>query len=379
MNKIDSLLDGTTIINLPFYIKLLKRYKKSVLLLSLLILISCIAAYFYQQEIYVTAINFSDASSSSSDPSLKILSAFLNEDKKSNKASEILNLGTSMDFTKKVMDNLWANPSFKSLRLDLSLFGSSSNSISSIIKSCKKNKGCVDKILIEKLPKFYEIVDRDRNGVNFSLQVKATDEKTANALLAEIMKAIQAQRVESIKESLAQQEKVNLDILEKKKKELEAIDYYHMVEEKSRLENDLRSIVSNIEYQAKLISEIQINLASAESKFKRAKKISKKKVNRDDLELEKKSNDLKEKIEKLTSDINLLENTNAHATEKDKRIIEDLKLELKGNKKQLNRLGAGNSHSAYDKFVKNSEEKVSTNELDFGVLSDQMKAAKESL
>lgn len=379
LNKIDSLFDGTTIINFSFYLQLLRRYRKSVVVVCVMTVLAAGAVYSFQQETYTASIDFSDVSSSSADPALKALSAFLNDDKKANKSNEILNLRTSMDFTKKLSSSLMENPLFSKLRFDSSFFGDRRDTVKAIIKWCKNNKECIDKKLIAKLPQFYEITDRDRGGVNFSVQVKATDELTANTLLSEIMKTIQVQRVESIKTNISQQEKVNIEILEKKKKELEAVDYFNMLEEGNKLNNYLKEIDTNIEYQAKLISETQLSLASAESKFRRSKKISKKRVSRDDLELEKKSNDLKERIEKLSGDIHLLENSSGNLTEKEKNIIENLKLELKRNKGQFQSLGVGNSSIAYDKFVKINEEKVGATELDFGVLTDQMNNAKESL
>lgn len=344
-----------------------------------MIIVGSITTYLLQQNIFWTSIGFTDVATNSSDPALKMLSAFLNDDKKSNKAAEILNYRDSMDFTKKVSKSLIFNPHFDSLRFDLSFFDKTSLSAKSIAKECKNDKFCIEKELSEKLPKFYEVLDRDRGGTNFLLQVKATDELTANILLSEIMKAIQASRVESLKTNIAQQENVNIDILGKKKKELESVDYYKLIEDKIKMENDLKTIDSNIDYQTKLSSEIQLNLARAESKFRRVQKISKKKVGRDELELERKSIDLRDKIEKLTSDIHSLENMNSDATEKDKSIIMLLKKELAQNKKQLERLDVGGSYSAFDKFVKSNEEKVGANELDYRVLHDQLVASNQNI
>ncbi|MDO9182286.1 MAG: hypothetical protein Q7U04_07745, partial [Bacteriovorax sp.] len=116
MNKIELLFDGTTIINFPFIIKLFKRYLKSSIFISLFLTAICLSFYFMQEEVYWTSISFSDATEDKTDAGMKGLSMLMGDKKGGLRATDILNLRSSIDFNRKIAISITESEFFKKLR-----------------------------------------------------------------------------------------------------------------------------------------------------------------------------------------------------------------------------------------------------------------------
>ncbi len=345
----------------------------------LFVVISFIAFYVMLPKFYVTSIDFSDSAIGNDDTSMKTMSLLMG-DKKSNKGVEILNLKTSMDFSQMVLSELKADQFYKELVIESSIWNNSyAGKVASIEKKCTNHVPCVDKYVIQKIPSLFEIIDRDRGGVNFTLKVRSNDEFTVKILLKKFIAAINKMRVQVLLKNIIQQEEVTNQILVAKKKELDDLNYSVIFEEKNRLDSELKDVESRTELQGKLLAESQGLLASAESKFKRSKKITSRKVSVDDLENEKKLKDLKDRVEKLGTDINFLENNSAEHGPKDVQIIDGLKKELDEQKKILKKMQVKSRSRSEDMFVKTTDEKLDASEMEFGVLSDQVRDAELQL
>lgn len=376
MKKIDTLLDGTTIINFPVYFRLLKRYKRFSAIIFVCVLLFGIILNFYQKSIYYTSITFSDVASGNTDPSLKMLSAFMGESKDNQKAYQIIALRKSMDFTRKVTGKIMANPDFNRMRFDLNFFGNDSLKATSIVKKCGGRTQCILEQLTELLPSFYEIFDRDRTGVTFTLEVKASDELTAHVLIKELQDSIQEARVATLRATIAQQEKTNIEILAIKEKDLEESEFYKHLEQKEMIDSTLKEVDDKLDVHGKIFAEVKSTLASLESRVERSKAVVGKKIGLEQIEKEKRRAELKERIEKLNKDLNALEISNFEYTEKDKQVIDNLKTELVEKKKALQKLGQGNASSSLDSFIKTSEEKLNATELEYRVTKDQYESLK---
>lgn len=379
MKKFDLLLDGTTVLNFPMYFRLIKRFKKVSFIIFAIVLLFALGLNFFQKTIYYTSITFADTAAGNTDPSVKMLGAFLGGDNKdNNKAYQIIALKKSMDFTRNVATKLIENENFSKLRFDLSLFGSSHLKASEIIKRCNKKPECIKAEITELLPSFYEIFDRDRAGVMFTLEVKASDELTAQILIHVLQESINEARIKALKTSIAQQEKTNTEMLNIKEIELEKSDFYNLLEQKNILESRIKEIDDKIDINGKIFAEVKSSLANLESRVTRSRAVVGRKVGLNEIAKEKKRAELKERIEKLNKDLNALEITNFEYTEKDKLIIENLKTELEIKKKELAKLGQGNSSSNMDTFIKSSEEKLNSTELEYKVVKDQYETLSKS-
>lgn len=344
------------------------------IILSVLIFGGCL--HFFQKTTYYTSITFSDVSAGNSDPSLKALSAFMGDSKDNQKAYQIIGLKKSMDFSRNVVSRIMANSSFTGMRFDLNYFGNNKLKAVEIVKGCGGKKECIHSLLVELIPSFYDIYDRDRTGVTFTLEVKASDELTAQILVKELQESIQEFRVAALRETIAQQEKTNLEILSIKEKDLADSEFYKHLEEKDFIDSELKEINDKIDIHSKIFAEVKSTLASLESRVERSKAVVGKRIGFDQIEKEKRRSELKERIEKLNKDLNALEISNFEYTEKDKQVIDNLKKELAEKKQKLQKLGQGNTSSSLDTFIKSSEEKINATELEYRVTKDQYESLK---
>lgn len=358
--------------------KLFKRYFKSCLAIVFFVAFLCGVLYLKQQEIYWTSLSFSDATVDSNDSSLKLLSGIMGDNKGGLRASDILNLRTSVDFNRKMAQSILNSEHFNQFRLDLGIFGDKNESPSSIKAFCKNNNECVLQELVLRLPKFYQISDKDRNGVHFVVEVKALDELTANLFLKFISKAILDTRTEVLKSSIKDQEKMNLSMLIERKKEIDLASYYSDLEEANRLDSEYKEIQLKFERQSHLIVELQNSFSNAESNFQRSKSFLKRKVNIDELGVEKKRSDLKIKIEKLNGDINALEDIAESKTLKDREVIIQLKKELRESKSMYQLLGDNANQEGLDSFIKKTDEKIHSKEFEYSVIKDQLANAQKN-
>lgn len=378
LKNIDRLLDGTTVLNFPMYFRLFRRYKKMSVAVMCLVLALAMALHFLQRTTYYTSINFSDVASGNPDPAMKMLSAFTGDSKDNQKAHQILGLRKSMDFSRRVATRLMNNEAFLNMRFDLNYFGDNTLKAREIVKKCGGKDECVHRLLVELIPSFYEIFDRDRAGVTFTVEAKASDELTAQVIIKELQESIQEFRISTLKSTIAQQEKTNLEILAIKQKEMQEAQFYQHLEEKDLIDSQLKDINDRIDVHSKIFAEVKSTVASLESRVERSRAVVGKKVGIDQIEREKRRSELKERIEKLNKDLNALEISNFEYSEKDKQVITNLKNELAEKKKTLNRLGHGNGSSSMDSFIKSSEEKINSTELEYKVAKDQYEALNEA-
>lgn len=377
MNKLAPLIDGTTIINFTFMGKLFKRYLKSSLVIAATLFVAGMVFYVAQENFYWTSISFSDATVDNSDAGLRNLSSMLGEKKGGLRATDILNLRSSIDFNRKVAEQLISSEFFNQLRFDLNILGNSGESAKALRKKCNDNEKCLIEVLVKRLPKFYQISDKDRSGVNFVLEVKALDVLTANVLLKVIAKSVLDSRIDVVRLSLKDQEKMNTNILVNKKKEVDVTSFYETQEERDRLDNEMKEIQAKVDHQLNVLTTLQDNLSSAEANYQHSKSISSKTIDNDEVDVELRRKQLREKIEKLNADLVALEDVSANPSEADKEIISQFKAEISAAKKKLRSLGKASASANTRQFVELNKEKVQSKEMEYRVLKDQMASAKQ--
>lgn len=325
---------------------------------------------------YWTSVSFSDSTEGTEAP--VGIPGLITDKKGGIRATDILNLRSSVDFNRKIAANLIASEFYSKLRLDLDYLGFESTSARKIEKFCKFNKNCVLENLSKRVLKFYQISDKDRSGINFSLEVKALDVLTANVLLREISRAILETRTDVVRYRLKDEATVNSSILIEKKKEVDVTNYYELQDLRDRLESELKEIQTKIDHQSNIIASVQDRLGGAEASYQLSKKVADKKVNIDEMNVEMRRRELKEKIINLNSDLIALEDVSINHSEKDKEILVQIKKDMTSAKKRLKLLGAGDTQTNLDQFVKQNDEKMNGKELDYRVVKDQLEFAKQN-
>ena len=377
MNKFDPLFDSTTIINIPFIAKLFKRYLKSSIFISFILISMCACLYFLQHDLYWTSISFSDSTEAVESPLGGVASLMGGGQKGGLRATDILNLRSSVDFNRKIALSLMSSEFYKTLRFDLNYLSPNAITASVIERKCKGSNECIVLTLAKLLPAFYQITDKDRSGANFVLEVKSLDSLTSNVLLKHITDTINSSRVEALKYKLQEQSRADLKILIEKKKEIDINEFYEIQEERNRLESELKEIQSKIDHQTNVLTSVQDKLSSAEATYQRSKKASNKKVNYDEMNSEMRRRELKDKILKLNSDIIALEDASIEHSINDREILVKLKKEMSDAQNRLKKFGEGDSQTNLDQFVKQNDEKIYGKEMDFNVIKDQMNTAQQ--
>lgn len=376
MSKINHLLDGTTVINLPFFLTLFKRYGKSTMAIIFSIFLGCAALYYFQKDYFWSSVRFTDTGATVDSP-VKALSLLLGDKKEGQRQVEIFSLHKSLEFTQRVADYLIDHPNFMLLRFDLDLFGDTNLKAQTISQNCEGNRGCIKIELMKLIPRFYSIKDVERNSIHYVLEVKALDYQTSDILLKALSTNIESNRVELLRENFIELEKLSHDLLLQKKAELTAEKYPEFLQESSRVEEALKDLDSKIEMQNKILVEQQTILSRMESKLNKTKNVLSKNIDQGEVALDKKRRDLREKIEKLTNDIHGLELYAVGFNKQDKEIVLMLKTELKHNLEELGKLGNSHGVSSYGAFFRATEQKAEINQFDYNVYREHFLNTQE--
>lgn len=371
MSKINHLLDGTTVINLPFFIDLFKRYKKTTTLIIISIFIGCWGIYLMQKDYYWSSVRFTDTGATVDSP-VKALSILLGDKKDGLRQVEIFSLQKSLGFTERVAEYLIEHPDFLTLRFDLNLFGDASLSAQAISEMCAHKRECIKMEMMKLIPRFYSIKDVERNSVHYVMEVKALDYRTSDIFLKALSTSVEKNRIDLLRENFLELEKLSKDLLAQKKINLETEKYSEFLQEKSRVDQSLKEIESKIEIQGKLLVEQKTVLTRIESKLNRTKNVLSKNMNLDEVALDKKRRDLRDKIEKLTNDIHELELYTGGLNTQDREVVSLLKKELKQNHEMLAKLGNSHGVSSYGAFFRATEQKVEGNQFDYNVYHEHL-------
>ncbi len=371
MNKLTALLDGTTGIAFPFLFKLIRRYYwTSLAAVSAM----CVAAglfYLFQAPLYWTSIGFSFTSGRTTSPIGAIAKLVANSEWENNK-SEILGIRRSVGFTRRVAERLLNRADFGTLNFNTRTVRFRSFTGADLAASCGKSRECLLEKLMRTLPGLYSVFDVDRSGVNFTLQVKAGDKKTAEVLVQDLSASIGEHRTEMIRRSFQDQIRITSDLISQKKNEIDASEWNQLKEVKLLVENRIHDLDEQIAIQNRLLVEQESTLFKAQAQVRNTESRLKHRVDLNALQEDKKRQSLEERVEQLTADIHALEVANAQYTAKDSQILEGLKRELTETKRQLEGLGnSGRSLSNTKAFIKASDQKLDFNELDVSVFRDQ--------
>jgi hypothetical protein len=377
MKKFNIVLHETTIINFPFFWKLMNRYRFATLVAPLLVF--CYAFYYYsaQNTIFVRTINFKNIVSEQEGASSAIASV-LGEKSSSLNESEVSGIIKSLDFQQDFSESLFQNPEFSKLDLS-SAKDKKPFDMDEFLASCAGKKECIYKKVRGSVFGMISI-SGDRTITNsYILKVLSKDKFTTTLILNEARKAVVRTRVESIQRKLSQQIKLSEELVKTKRAELNDVDLTSLVERKKSLENGVESMDHKVRNYSKFLQSLKIKLALMETKVKETKRVA----NRKDLNPVNKvltlqaRKRLEEKIRKLESDIGAIKVVANEISNQDESILGQLEAELKRAQEKLSKQGkAGRSIASEMNFYNRKEGESNFTEFDYKVAKEQFAKTK---
>ena len=378
-NKLERLIDESTILNIPLMFQLVFRYKY----LSVFAIVSCLTVCYHlynkQVEVYWSSIRFSNLKENSSSP-MNAISAALGSDTNergygSSLAEEVKGLRLSMDFTRDIAHKVMKHEYFFNMNFNPTNNKSDSFLVSSLITKCEKDNKCILEELVGLIPGFYSIEDPERTGLNFVLEVGTADKKTTKVLLKLISEAISESRVDSIRLTFTDQRNSAEQLVEKEKNRLEDENYLSLSKRREIIKNDIANLQHEIQINNKLSWENNSLLSIAEAKVKKSNMMIGTHINSKELNKDKKRNFLKAKIDNMRKDINALEMLRISHSTKEIEILDSLKLELRKSERYLKALGNSRSLASLNEFVNKTKDSVEESEFNYEVYKNYSEKA----
>jgi hypothetical protein len=374
MKKLNIILHETTIINFPFFWKLLIRYKWLSLVLPLLIF--SYASYYYksQNDIYLRKKFFKNVATEAEGPSSAIASV-LGEQTNTLTASEVVGIIGSLDFQQEFSKEVIKDKEFHELNIT-PLNSKEKVNLSTIVEACNGLESCIENRVRGIIFGFIRILP-DRLVVNkYFVQVNTLDPDTTRFLLNKISDKIVRSRVSAIRRNLDEQIRMSRELADTKRAELEKVDLKHLKDQVKTYKVSLDSINRKIERNNSFRQTLKLELALAETQVNETKKVYKDNIEADKLLTFQKRQRLELKVKKLEEDIAAIRSVSYSISSQDNVILTQLRDELKKAKRELSAMGtAGRKVSSDAKFILSKENESNYTEFDFKVKKEQYKKA----
>lgn len=278
MEKLNNLLDETTILNFRLLWKLVGRYRSHLSVAVLVFIAYFSYAYFSQPIIFSVSVPLKtiEKHTLSSD-----MSSLLPLDSNYSLTTEELNVAFgSYEFIKSFAVDVMKDPAFKKLNFGSIINGKNLFGIE-IHNLCKGNEGCIVDRLTEQLGLMYAIepglIDK-----RFVLVVSGLDEDTVFELSRVLAKSIEKSRIENRK-YLVNKEIVSVEsLLKETHSVIDGLNGFVVLEEFERINveiNDLKEKVrvlqTQISNETSMVSALEAKVAENKKTIRRASKIDK--------------------------------------------------------------------------------------------------------
>jgi len=364
MKKINAVLDETTIINFPFFVKLLRRYYITSIAIPSVIFIYALFFYINQSTVYSQKINFSimkeDAQSAS-----KSLAALIGEKTEDLTAIDILSISNSPDFSFAAAEKLIARDDFNILSFqDISDKRVLQNS--ELFKSCYEEKSCVTKKLSGQVRSLYNVTTLDPTGQFLLLEAKTLEPKSTMVLLDVLRDTLIEARIKRLQASIDSQRELTEKLIAQKKIEIDALNVTEAKSKVASYTNDLKMLNDRI-------SSLEMNIQTSKeqeemytSRLEQTTKLVKgTNVTDNQINISTKIRRLEEEVRNMRSDISALELSSSTMQTADQQILKQLKQELELKSKELveaKKLGSAKVESEV-KYA--TDKNMSTTDLEF--------------
>lgn len=380
LNKMNIILDETTVLNFPFIGKLVKRYWLISLLLPIAALAFGLFKYSSQNTIFQSNHGFKNTAESAN-PSSAIAS-MLGERNRGLDETEIISIANSVDFQYKLAEVLMNKQEFSKLNFN-AINTEKQVPQSSFFAHCGSEKDCVKKTLAGILPALYSIVP-DKGVINrYVVIVRTLDEMTSRLILNELSKLVEEDRIKNIQSTISQQIKLSEELIQDKKVELDAADINSQRDRFKFLESEIIDVDRKLGSYRNTFFTLKQNLSQAETILSETLKTRNKKVNINELMKNEKAEALENRISQLREDLNSLEVSKSHFGGKDQSIISQIRKEISDKENELKAIGNfKRSISSVTQFVKMKDKSSPNQEFDYAVLKkrfDEMKKEYDGL
>ena len=361
MKKFNAILDETTIINFPFFGKLIARYYILSIIVPISIFIYASFYYINQNIVYIQSTNLTFIIEDSNSPT-KAIAKLVGEDTQNLTQSDVVAIGNSPDFIELLSSNLTKRKDFKLLSFD-SLKTKKIRFNDQLYKTCNDNQECLTKKVSDSISGFFNLVPSAVIDRMLKLEVKTLTKVTSKSLLQEIRRTLKIFRVQTIKHSVVEQATVTNEIIERKYEEMENLDMAASKQQFIISKHALKNMELRVFEMEKAYQKQEISLNFSKSQVEQTKSMIKN-ITDKDINLTSKVRIVDKKIKNLRRDIQALELSLEHLSENDKEILQKLKRDLRKKIKQRNKLKKQTKYSSTTKqFLDNKDE--SSNDFNF--------------
>lgn len=371
MKKLNIILHETTIINFPFFWKLVSRYSYFTIIFPVLIFSITYYKYKSQNQIYQRSVSFKYNTGDADSPTNAIAN-LLGEKTSVLTEAQIIGTLSSLDFQKALADKVSERTDL--YELDFSSVNSKNKlDLRDMVASCGDDKKCFN-IRMRSLIHGKVVITPDENIENhFVLKSTALDEKTTNALLEETAKLIVESRITSTKKQLRDQLEISQVLLAEKEKELNGENIDELIKRQKFLHHEFSSVTQRINNIYTDYSRTKQNLEAMKTKVQQTKKISKKVISENFQDDTRKRRNLEDKIKNLKNDIWAVEKSDLRITEEDKLIVQQLRTNLKSLQEKLRRMGSRGNRSIATERNYVDKKKNESNDIvfDYNVMKKQ--------
>jgi hypothetical protein len=371
MKKFGIILDDTTIINFPFFWKLLKRYLFIAMIGPMITMGIGANKYMKQDTFYLQQSGFKNTSGNSGGGGS--IASLLGEQKTGPSPSEIIGTVSGVDFQREFAIRVRQHENFP--KLNLTQFGAKTKiDAIELLRPCDGDKECEIARVRQFVSGFVGIVPAGKIDHKYNVKVMTLDKMTTQTLTEIAVKLLVETRLKATRREMYEQLKVTEELSDKKKKELEDVDIDHIKDQKKSIEDRLRTLDFKIRSLSALHQKQKIEVSYYETKLNETKKTGRKKLKFNDEEAFKKRNDLEGKIDSIENDISAIRLASDRLSEQDKVIIDQLKLELKKKRRELAKLGdRGRNVASTKAFTKRIKSQKNYTQFDFNIIKNQFK------
>ncbi len=296
--------------------------------------------------------------------------------------ANILGLKRSIKFNKQIVDSIIDNKEVEKLSFRKSGISGEPTSFYNLVnEACGNGKQdfeqCRSEFLMRLLLKSYVLRDVDRKEKNYVLQVSGSNDTTVFILLKNIQKSLSNYISQTRRVFLEREKNATVKLIYEKKEELAIENYQQLLEDKATIETRITESDDKVKESGRVIVNLENVSAQAVAQLDETKKTLEQAGDFSQIQKDKKRKKLKEKIERLTNDIQALEVVNSDLDKGDHDIISRLKEDLQKTKQEFGKLGEFTRFNIRSqKFMEQKDTKFDYKKFDYDVIVKQLESVK---
>lgn len=378
MKKLNVILHETTIIDFPFFWKLVHRYKVLSLVIPVIVLAFSFFYYQGQINIYQSRKYFKNLTADMNSTTQSIASV-LGEKTSTLTESEIVGLIRSLDFQQNFTKYVLSHPDLRKLNFG-SLNDKKDFSMDSYLEKCAGKEDCLLYQLRGRIFGLVGILPDAIETNKYYIQASSRDPFTTKFLLNEISKMIVESRVDTIKHKIDEQIKLSKELATTKRNKIDSVNLGELRDKKGRFEAKVQEISIKISDYNRQYQKLKLDLALVETQVNETKKASKGQVSSDVVVEAQKRRSLEKQARKYEQDILAIQSLSSKLSDEDALIVNQLQQKLNDTKEKLKKIVKINRGiSSNTKFILKKEGESKFTEFNYRVLKQQVVKAKDDI